>query len=32
VHSDLISVKAGELAYEFADRCGYETTFDYSSD
>jgi hypothetical protein len=32
VHSDLIRVAAGELAYEFTDRCGYETTFDYSSD
>ncbi len=31
VHSELIEVAAGELAFEFTDRCGYETTFDYSS-
>jgi len=31
VHSDLIRVEAGALEFEFTDRCGYETTFAYSS-
>ena len=32
VHSDLIEVTDGPLEFEFTNRCGYETTFDYSSD
>jgi hypothetical protein len=31
VHSDLIHVDDEPLEFELTDRCGYETTFDYSS-
>jgi hypothetical protein len=31
LHADLIKVEDGELSFEFADRCGYESDFLYSS-
>jgi hypothetical protein len=32
VRADLIKVSDGDLAFEFTDRCGYESEFRYSSD
>jgi hypothetical protein len=32
VVSELLSVKDGPLEFEFSGRCGYEATFEYSSD
>ncbi len=32
VHADLIHIADEPLDFELTDRCGYETTFDYSSD
>jgi hypothetical protein len=31
VHAELIAVDDGELKFEFSDRCGYESDFQYSS-
>jgi hypothetical protein len=31
VHSELIEVEDDDLSFEFRGRCGYESTFDYSS-
>jgi hypothetical protein len=31
LHADLIKVEDGELSFEFSDRCGYESSFQYSS-
>jgi hypothetical protein len=31
LYADLIKVEDGELSFEFADRCGYESDFLYSS-
>ena len=32
VVADLLSVEEGRLEFEFTDKCGYEATFDYSSE
>ena len=32
VVADLLSVEDGPLVFELTDKCGYEATFDYSSE